>query len=823
MLTVALATVRTRWAAFASTFAALALGVSVIAMMTLVVAAASGGNPHQRPERFAAVPYVIQVDPNLQVRDRDGSVDSVPLLAQPDVPASVSRQLPGAIPDRSFYAQVQSAPTAQPTLGHGWSSAAFAPYVLTSGHAPRSDNEIVVAGPTAVGSRVSVVTAGGSQTYTIAGTVRLRTGEQPVFFTDAEAARLSPAVDALVTYDAATAARAAALPGAHLEVLTGADRHQADPGAVQDTTELSGLTNFLGVAALLSAFVAVTVIATAFGLSVAQRRRDLALLRTIGATPKQVMRTICAEAALVGAGGSAVGCLLGLAGAPQLAGWIVRQGLAPFWFRVSFTPGSVLALVVAFLAGVAVAVLSVLVAAIRAGTIRPTEALREAAVEPKRISRFRLLAGLVAVSCGVAALAAVALIFPSAATDPKTEAEIVIFLIGGTALLSPFLLRLLTRPFGRGTTGMLLRANILTGARRAAAAIVPVLITVGLTASILGASDTASAAASAGERQQAAGADFVVLPAGTPGLTTALLDRIHSISGAQATGVTDTNMLAYQPQVTALHLQAPIPVPFPAIGIDQPSAALNLEVTAGSLTGLDDQTIAVDSSWNKDVGDTMNLWRPDGTPVSLKVIAVVAASLSGPSLIVDIHNASAPMPDRVYVKTDSGASQAALLAAVRAQHARVVPVSSWSAAVSDQQTEQNQVGLELLLGIAIAYSTIGIASTFLMSASGRRSELALLHNTGATRRQIVWFITAESLTLALIGIALSAVISGLILGSLYPALTGHADSVPIILPWPLARAILAGCVVIAILTSALPTWFQLRPRRRPWARWFDCA
>ena len=65
--------------------------------------------------------------------------------------------------------------------------------------------------------------------------------------------------------------------------------------------------------------------------------------------------------------------------------------------------------------------------------------------------------------CGVAALAAVALIFPSAATDPKTEAEIVILLIGGTALLSPFLLRSLTRPFGRGTAGMLLRANILPG------------------------------------------------------------------------------------------------------------------------------------------------------------------------------------------------------------------------------------------------------------------------------------------------------------------------------------------------------------------------
>jgi hypothetical protein len=63
-------------------------------------------------------------------------------------------------------------------------------------------------------------------------------------------------------------------------------------------------------------------------------------------------------------------------------------------------------------------------------------------------------------------------------------------------------------------------------------------------------------------------------------------------------------MLAYQPQVSSLHLESPIPIPFPAIGIDQPSAALNLKVTAGSLTGLNDQTIAVDSSWHNRTGST---------------------------------------------------------------------------------------------------------------------------------------------------------------------------------------------------------------------------
>jgi putative ABC transport system permease protein len=796
-----------------------------------VLGAASGGGAHTRPERFAAAPYVIQVDPNLQVSDSSGTLGAVPLQEQPAMPAAAVAALTGAIPDRSFYAQVQGiqAPPAStgPALGHGWSSAAFAPYVLTSGHAPRADDEIVVAGAASVGSRVTVVTAAGPRGYTVAGTVAPRIGEQPVFFTDAEAARLSPGIDALVTGSAATAARAAtlaaALPAARgygrLEVLTGTARHEADPGALRDATELSGLTTFLDIAALLSAFVAVTVTATAFGLSVAQRRRDLALLRTIGATPGQVMRMICAEAAIVGMAGAVAGCLLGVVFAPVLSAWIVRQGLAPSWFGVDdLTPASALALAAAFVAGVGVATASAGVAARRAGAIRPTQALREADVEARRHRTFGLIMGLICLCSGILGLAAIALFFQSAAADPKSVAEVVIALIGGTALLAPSLLRWLTWPFNRGTAGMLLRANIVTGSGRAAAALVPVLITAGLAMSILGANDTASAAASAAQRQQAAGAGFVVLPAaGTPGLTAALLDQIHGVSGVAATAVTDAKLLARQPQITALHLdslhlESPVPLPYPAIGIDQPSAALRLTVTAGSLTGLDGNTVAVDSSWGKHVGDTMSLWRPDGSPVTLKVIAVVASTMSGPSLIVDPRNAGAAMPDRVYVKADSAAAQAALLGAVRSSGAWIVPVSAWTANVSDTGTQQNQVGLELLLGIAVAYSLIGIANTFLMSVGGRRSELALLHNTGATRRQVVWFVGAESLAITAIGLVLSAVIAGLVLLGIELALAGETGSAAIRLPWPTLGVLCAACVVLAAGTSTVPAWFQFRRR-----------
>ena len=813
MLSLALATLRTRWTAFAGTFAALALGVSVIATMALVLAAADQGNANQEPQRFAAAAFVIRADPGMQVLDRYGDLDTVPFPEQPDVPAAVSARLPAAIPDRSFFAQVQGSRPAQPALGHGWSSAQFAPYHLIAGHAPAAADQIVVAGPATLGDQVTVLTAAGRERVVIVGRVGAVVGEQPIFFTDAQAARLSPGVDALVTDDQATARAAAALPG--VQVLTGQARHLADPTAAADATELSGLTSFLGVAALLSAFVVLTVTAAAFGLSVAQRRRDLALLRTIGATPRQVMRLAWAEALLIGVTGSVAGCVIGLEFAPVMARWIARRGLAPGWFSVSLTASSIPALVLAFTAGVAVAVLSVTVAAVRAGRIKPAEALREAVVEPRPLGRLRLAGGLVMLIGGVALAVLVAIAFPAEVADLKTEAMTVLLLVGGMALLVPFLLRPLSGllPAGRGTVGMLTQAAIRTAPRRAAAALVPVLIAVGLSASVLGVTATTAAASSAGLRSEAANAGYLVLPAGTPGLTGQLIEQVEGTAGVEATAVKDTTLLAYEPAITAFHLEAPMPITFGALGIDHYSPALALPVRQGSLAGLDDGTVAVDTSWGKHVGDTLRLWRPDGTPVNLRVIAVLKQTLAGASLIVDLRNSGSSLPSRLYLKVSQPAALARVQAVARADGARVVPAATWTAVVNNQQAAQNQAGLLVLVGIAIAYSAIGIASTFAVSTRGRAAEWALLRLAGATRKQITGIIVAEALVLTLLGVVASAAVAAVVLGALPVALARAGAATPLVLPWPLIAGVTGGAVLISAATSAIPGWLQFRPHR----------
>ena len=213
----------------------------------------------------------------------------------------------------------------------------------------------------------------------------------------------------------------------------------------------------------------------------------------------------------------------------------------------------------------------------------------------------------------------------------------------------------------------------------------------------------------------------------------------------------------------------------------------------------------------------MNLWLPDGTPVSLKVVAIVDPSLSGTSLVVGAHNAGNSMPSLVYVRLRRGASLAPLRAAARQGDARLVPVPLWTAAASDQQAEQNQVGLELLLGIAIAYSAIGIASTSMMSVSGRKSELELLHMTGATRRQIAWIVAAESLVITMAGIAASSAISALVLAGQSVALAREAGFTPIVVPWMLIGAITAGTTLTGVIASTLPAWLQFRRSTTPGA------
>lgn len=780
MLSVAVAGLRARWGSLAGPLAALALGVAVIATMALVLGAASS-DPHRLPRRFAAAPAVVQADPNLRLRDRYGTPTAVPFAEQPALPASVVARFPGAVLDRSFPARVPGGPS--DLVGHGWSSAAFTPYVLASGRAPARSDEIVVTAGGTPGQRVEVRTAAGDGAYTVVGTARIASGaagfEHAIFFGDAEAARLSPAVNALVPTDRSAARSASGIPG--VRVLTGRDRALADPGALRDRADLTSLTSFLGVAALLSASVSLYVTASAFGLSVARRRRELALLRTLGATPAQVVRAVGTEAVLVGVAGSVAGCVLGLIGGPLLARWPAGHDMAPDWFTVPRDAGAAGPLALAFAAGVLVAVLAVLAASVRAAAVRPAEAMREVDVERRRSGLPRRLAGLAAFGCGAGLLLVIAVVMPDTALDAKTDVELALLVVGGAAMLAPTLLPALVRalswPFtrGAGPGALLARERVATGSRQAAGTIVPLVITLGLALAVLGSTGVAQDVKDRGLHDQAAPADLVVLPSGGAGLSAATVARVRAVPGVSATAVTDTSVLAREPALTPFHLEAPTPVPFSALAVDFP-AVLGLHVRKGSLDGLNDASVAVDGSWHKRVGQAMQVWLADGTPVSLQVIAVFDAAPGGPRLVLGPHRAGAgAQPNRVYVRAAASVLPAVRAAlrpqggAFTAPDAKVVTKARWAASVSDRQAEQNRIGLLVMIGIAGVYGAIGTVATAATAISGRRRELALLRRMGTTRLQAAWFVCHEYGLLAVSGVLTAAGAAGVVLVGLIGA------------------------------------------------------
>lgn len=342
MLTLALRTARTRWVTFVGSFVALALGVGLLTTMGLGLAATLDA-PRRLPERFAQAPVVVKGDDVLRVPVAGG--ERTARLAHPGpVTPELARLLAALGPtteDRSFPVRAEGGP--KHLVGHPWSVAAFAPYTLDAGRAPHADDEVVTTGWARPGARIDT----DHGPLTVVGTVTDRGFEHAVFWTDARAARLSPAIDQLVVAADPTAVEVAvrnavrALPGrdAEVRVLTGRDRRYADPDPERDSEALLAVNAALGTAGGVTGFVSVFVVASTFAFAVARRREEFALLRTVGATPGQIRRTVIAEALLLGVAASAAGCLLGAYGAPVFVSYLVDGASRPAGSPSATPPG----------------------------------------------------------------------------------------------------------------------------------------------------------------------------------------------------------------------------------------------------------------------------------------------------------------------------------------------------------------------------------------------------------------------------------------------------------------------------------------------------
>ncbi|MCT9074945.1 ABC transporter permease [Streptomyces fulvoviolaceus] len=820
MLSITLRTLRTRWVTFVGSFVALSLGVALLVVMGLALASSLDA-PERQPERFAAAPVVVRGQDTLSVPTPIG--DRTHKFAHPRaVPAQTVaklKELGTVVADRSFAVRAEGGPG--DLVGHPWSTAAFTPYEITAGRAPGAATEVVTGDWARTGQQVRT----DHGTVTVVGTAAPRGFEDAVFYTDARAAELSPVSTQLVVVDAdATAVRSAV--GDTAQVLTGTERRLADADPDRDSEALTAMNAMFGTTGGVTAFVSVFVVASTFAFAVAQRRREFGLLRTAGATPGQIRRMVCAEALLVGVLASAAGCVLGAYGAPRLAEWVVDGELAPSWFTIGdFTwPYHM-----AFWTGLLVALLGVIAASWRAGRTGPTQALREASVDTKAMTWGRRLFGAGLLLTAAVTLGLTLVTDPGELLHRKTYVSRPMLLITAIALLAPVLVRPLTRLIAwlpaqlPGAGGMLVRENAAAGIRRTAAIAAPVLVTVALTGSLLGATATLNEAKATETREQTAAA-FVVTPAGDAGFDAATVEKLRAVQGAEVSATSSSAVYVLEEGVALIKSEARAAEAGPL------AETVRLPLAAGKVSDLDDGSVIVNEEWEKHtVGQTVDVWLGDGTKKSLRIAAVMTTGTGDNGVYVTPANAPGASVDRVDVALADGADSAAVAAglrnAVSASGGEIFTKSQW---VQSSYPETNRtalphsrlrssggtpIGFLLVLGIALLYTGISLANTMVMATCDRVRDLAVLRLAGATQGQVLRLVGAEALMVVAVGGALGLLVAGLNLLGMWGALGLLSVWSPVEMPWAELGAAVGACAVLAVVSSVAPAGLAMR--RRP--------
>jgi putative ABC transport system permease protein len=811
VLTATLHTLRTRWATFAGSFVALALGVALLTVTGLALASSLRA-PERAPERFAATPVVVRGQDTLRVPTPVG--DRTQPLAQPRaVPSGTVaelRRLGRVVEDRSFAVRAEGGPG--DLVGHPWSTAAFAPYAIDAGRAPRTASEVVVSGGWAApGERLRT----DRGVVEVVGTVPDRGFENAVFYTDAQAARISPAALQVVVDADASAVRDAVRDSAGVRVLTGNDRRYADADPDRDAEALTAMNALFGTAGGVTAFVSVFVVASTFAFAVAQRRREFGLLRTAGATPGQLRRMVLAEALTVGVSASAAGCALGAYGAPHLAAWVAGEGLAPAWFTIGDHDWPYHT---AFWTGLLVALAGAVAASWRAGRTGPAQALREVSVDARAMTGGRWLFGAGLLLTALVTLVVALTGAPGDLLQRKTYVTRPMLLISAVALLAPVVVRPLTRLLAwapsrlPGATGLLVRENAAAGVRRTAAVAAPVLVTVALAGSLLGATATLNEAGAAQTRERTT-ADFVVTAADGSGFDARTVDRLHGVPGAATVSPASSSAVYVLEEGVALLRSEARAVADP----EALAATARLPLVGGKVSDLDDGSIIVNEEWERhSVGGTVRVWLGDGTAKTLRIAAVMTTGTGDNGAYVTAANAPGAAVDRVDVAVAAGADADAVAAGLReavgAAGGTVSSRDEWVAATYPATDDATRVGLLLILGIALVYTGISLVNTMLVATSDRVRDLAALRLAGATTGQVLRLVGAEALTVVAVGAVLGVAVAAFNLAGMWGAL--HLLSVHSTpdLPWTALTGVVATCALLAVTASVLPTALALRHR-----------
>jgi putative ABC transport system permease protein len=672
-----------------------------------------------------------------------------------------------------------------PTLIENWvDDPTISPYVLTEGsRGPEADDEIALNvaaaedGEFTIGDTLQVVTQFGLEEYELVGTFTFgdadsAAGAISADFTLATAQRLAGAVgqvdsisvaaDEGLSQEDIVQRVAQAVPG-DVEVITGEAAAEQDANSIQEG--LSFFRQTLSIFGTIALLVATFIIANTFQILVAQRTRELALLRALGASRRQILGSVLLEATVVGIVAAGLGILAGIGLAAGIRSLLGATGAG--------LPGGSLVLrgntvLYGLLVGIVVTVLAAVMPAIRATRVAPLAAIREASVDRSGSSKARIVVGVLVGLFGLLNLST-AWRAEEGDTDivPTVGLGALLFIVGAI-LLGPAVAGPSVRVVGsvirraRGLTGRLATENAARAPKRTAATASALIIGVALIGFVTVFAQSAKASVTA-EVDRGITADVFVQPGGGAfggfaGFSPEIAATVETVPGIDVVA----RFAAGAARITRPDGETTDTF----VGAVDPSTYGELataKMETGSLDDLRPGTIIVDreTAENNDlaIGDTVTVLPISGTELPLEVSAISddVVVLGQWTVHLDdwMGSVTQPADFQLLASVDDGADTAAVLDDVEAALAPFPGLS-----ILDREGFIGDLSAQLsafvnviygLLALSIIIAMIGVANTLSLSIHERTREIGLLRAVGMARTQMRSAIRWEAVIIAILG------------------------------------------------------------------------
>ncbi|WP_055548437.1 ABC transporter permease [Streptomyces sp. NBRC 110028] len=727
-----------------------------------------------------------------------------------------------------------------PTIGTNWDTTEHRSVKLTSGHAPRGPTEVMVDADTAdsrklkLGDDARIIAMPGEFHAKIVGIATFQVtnpGATLVYMDTATAQRKLLGAPGAYTSYALTARpgvsneqlkkSVVADLGTGLKVQTKAESSkeaESQIGSFLDVMKYAML-GFAGIAVLVGIFLIVNT----FSMLVAQRTREIGLMRAIGSSRKQINRSVLIEALLLGVVGSVLGVLGGVGLAVGLIKLMGSAGLHLSTDQLTVKPTTP---VVGLTIGIVVTVIAAYIPARRAGTISPMAALRDAGTPADtKAGRIRGAIGTLLTAGGAAALVV------AGNADKAVDGSLflglgVVLTLIGFIVIGPLLAGLVVRALAAvvlrifGPVGRLAERNALRNPRRTGATGAALMIGLALVAglSVVGSSMVASAT---DELDKSVGADFIVQSDSGQPITRQIEQAAHRAKGLAH--ISDAKQIdgaeITVPDGTSVTKDLIAADPTYADDVRTPVVAGDLAAAYG------ENAMSVPEGFAKDhkvkQGDTLTVAFKEGRTAKLKVAAITSddVTLDKGALYLNITTVERYVPAKMIPATITMLAQAKDGQEAAAYTSLKAELHQYPSVKVRDQTDykkemKDQIGQLLnlvygLLALAIIVAILGVVNTLALSVVERTREIGLMRAIGLSRRQMRRMIRLESVVIALFG-ALLGLGLGMGWGATAQKLLALEGLKTLEIPWPTIITVFIGSAVVGLIAALVPAFRAAR-------------